>query len=84
MSDYPRPGFSRYIDAIAAFAKQQQAKAVYCYVIDGALGTGGCPLVMHPAATDRAEYERCSRELIAMMRRSADLFEQDLERQGLR
>lgn len=82
MSDYPRPGMSRYVDAIAAFGMAQRAKAVYCFVIEGKLGTGGCPLVLGPSATDRAEYERCNRELIAMMRRSADLLEKDLERQG--
>lgn len=77
-----RPGVSRYIDAIAAFGIQQQAKAVYCFVLDGVFGTGGCPLVFGATAADPVLYEQACRELVAMMRRSADLLEKDLEAQG--
>jgi len=66
---------------IVAFGMGVQAKAVYCFVVDGAKGTGGCPLIMDQAL-DPKVYEEKSRELVAMLRRSADLLEADLKRQG--
>lgn len=76
------PPFSRYTPEITAFALGVEAKAVYCFVLDGVKGTGGCPLVMGVEALERAVYRARCEELIAMLRRSADLFEADLARQG--
>lgn len=72
---------SRYIDDITAFATATKAKAVYCYVVDGEHGTGGCPLVLDVDEQDRKLYEERCQRLIAMLRRSADLLEGDLNRQ---
>ena len=71
--------FSRYLPEITAFGLGAKAKAVYCFVIDGDKGTGGCPIVLGlpPAAEYRARCE----ELIVMMRRSADLLQADIDRQ---
>lgn len=70
---------SRYLPDIIEYATRLKAKAPYCFVIDGAKGTGGCPLVMGAESLQPAVYrERCE-ELIAMLRRSADMLERDLE-----
>lgn len=70
---------SRYMPEIVTFALNVNAKAVYCFVLDGEKGTGGCPLVMGLPPPD--EYRRRCEELIAMMRRSADLLQADIDRQ---
>lgn len=70
---------SRYLPEVTAFAISQNAKAAYCFVIDGSKGTGGCPVIM---GMDPKNYEARCRELITMMRRSADLLAADLLRQG--
>lgn len=67
---------------IVQFAMSVHAKGVYCFVLDGDRGTGGCPLLLGLDGLDRDEYRRRSEELIAMLRRSADLYEADLVRQG--
>lgn len=71
--------FSRYTPEITALGLQTKAKAVYCFVVDGDKGTGGCPLVMGTPPPD--EYRRRCEELIAMMRRSADMLQADVDRQ---
>lgn len=76
--------FSRYMPEIVDFARGVEAKAVYCFVVDGSKGTGGCPLVMGIEALDRGEYQKRCKELIGLLRRSAELFEADLARQGFR
>lgn len=72
-------GLSRYTPAIVQFAQATGGAAVYCFVVDGKLGTGGMPLIsgMPPPA----EYRQRCEELIALLRRSADLLEQDVARQ---
>lgn len=75
---------SRYMPEIVAFARSVKATGVYCFVIDGDRGTGGCPLLLGLDALDRDEYVRRSEELIGLLRRSADLYEADLVRQGFR
>lgn len=70
---------SRYMPEIIEFARKAHAKAVYCFALDGDRGTGGCPLVMGTPPPD--EYRERCKELVAMLRRSADLLEQDIERQ---
>lgn len=74
--------FSRYMPEITQFALDVKAKAVYCFVIDGTKGTGGCPLILGADANDPKAYEARNRELVAMLRRSADMLEGDLKRQG--
>jgi len=71
--------FSRYIAEITAFALSTKGKAVYCFVLDGDKGTGGCPLVM--GIPGGPEYRRRCEELITMMRRSADMLQADIDRQ---
>lgn len=71
--------FSRYTPEIIRFAAATGGRAVYCFVVDGALGTGGMPLIAGLPAP--AEYRQRCLELIALLRRSAELLEQDLERQ---
>jgi hypothetical protein len=73
---------SRYMPEIVELGMRTEAKAVYAFVLDGNKGTGGCPLVMGMEALDRRTYNERCRELIAMMRRSADLLAADLLRQG--
>lgn len=72
--------FSRYLPVITAFAQSVRAKAAYCFVVDGELGTGGCPLILD--APTREAYEQRCRELVELLRRSADMLEADLRRQG--
>lgn len=69
-------GISKYAPAIIEFARATEGAAVYCFVLDGKLGTGGMPLIegFPPPEENR---QRC-RELIALLRRSADLLEQDI------
>jgi hypothetical protein len=74
--------FSRYMPEITAFALGVEAKAAYCFVLEGKKGTGGSPMVI--GMPPREEYERLNRELVVMLRRSADLLEGDLRRQGFR
>lgn len=71
--------FSRYTPAIVQFAQLTGGAAVYCFVVDGNLGTGGMPLITGLPAP--GEYRRRGEELIGLLRRSADLLEQDLARQ---
>jgi hypothetical protein len=71
--------FSRYIAEVTAFAFGTKAKAVYCFVLDGEKGTGGCPLIM--GMLQGPEYRRRCEELIVMLRRSADLLQADIDRQ---
>lgn len=73
---------SRYLPEVIEFAIRMNAKAAYCFVIDGSKGTGGCPVVMGEDALDRQLYAQHCRELIQMLRRSADLLAADLLRQG--
>ncbi len=78
MTDPPRPTaeHSRYLYDVIGYATEHGAKAAYCFVLDGSKGTGGCPVVV--GLTDRAEYVRRCRELVKMLRRSADLLEEDI------
>jgi hypothetical protein len=71
--------FSRYLVEIYDFAAKTKAKAVYCFVIDGDRGTGGCSIVVGLVPPD--EYRARNEELIAMLRRSADLLQADIDRQ---
>lgn len=73
---------SRYLPDVTEFAIRMEATAAYCFVLDGSKGTGGCPVVVGADALNRAAYEARCRELITMMRRSADLLAADLLRQG--
>ncbi len=77
-------GVSRYIEEITEYAIRLKAKAAYCFVVDGVKGTGGCPLIMGVEALEPAVYQARCEELIAMLRRSADMLESDLVRQGFR
>jgi hypothetical protein len=63
---------------VVAFAMKVNAKAAYCFAIDGDKGTGGCPVVM--GVPPHEEYLARCRELIAMLRRSADLLLHRLDR----
>lgn len=70
---------SRYTPEIIEFGKATRAKAVYCFVIEGAKGTGGMPIVMgFPPAE---EYRTLCEAMIKMMRRSADMLQADINRQ---
>lgn len=71
-------GFSRYTPAIVQFAQATRGAAVYCFVVDGELGTGGMPIVSGFPPPE--EYRRRCEELIALLRRSADLLEKDIAR----
>lgn len=68
--------FSRYMPEIVEFATKVGGKAAYCFVLDGSKGTGGCPVVM--GTPPHAEYLQRCRELIGLLRRSADLLERDI------
>lgn len=69
------PPLSKYSPEIWRFLESTCARAVYCFAVDGKLGTGGSPLIV---LCPPAEYrERCL-ELIALLRRSADLLEQNI------
>lgn len=70
---------SRYMPEILEFALKVHAKAIYCFVIDGDRGTGGSPLVTGFPPPN--EYRQRCEEMVQMLRRSADLLEQDIERQ---
>lgn len=76
--------FSRYTPEITAFALGVEAKAVYCFVVDGSKGTGGSPLVVGAEALERVVYQARCEELVALLRRSADMLEADLVRQGFK
>lgn len=67
---------SRYVMDVAEFAMKHEAKAAYCFVIDGNKGTGGCPVVV--GMLSHPEYISRCRELVAMLRRSADWLERDI------
>jgi hypothetical protein len=67
---------SRYMPDIIEFAIKVKAKAAYCFVLDGNKGTGGCPVVV--GMPPHEEYLARCRELIAMLRRSADMLERDI------
>jgi hypothetical protein len=71
--------FSKYTPAIVQFGQATRGTAVYCFVLDGELGTGGMPLVSGFPPPE--EYRRRCEELILLLRRSADLLEQDIARQ---
>lgn len=73
-------GLSRYIDSVTEFAVKHGAKAAYCFVVDGDQGTGGCPVVV--GTLERSEYRARCVELVGLLRRSADMLEADLRRQG--
>jgi hypothetical protein len=77
-------GISRYLPEITEYATRLQAKAAYCFVVDGVKGTGGCPIIVGMESLRREVYQARCEELIVMLRRSADMLEQDLVRQGLR
>lgn len=67
---------SRYTTEIIAFQQATQGKAVYCFVVDGVKGTGGMPVIaMTPT---HEEYLAKCREVVALLRRSADLLERDM------
>lgn len=72
---------SRYMPELIELATRTKAKAAYVFFVDGDRGTGGSPIVMGFPPPD--EYERRCRELVALLRRSAELLEDDLRRQGL-
>jgi hypothetical protein len=72
-------GFSKYTPAIVQFAQATGAAAVYCFAVDGNLGTGGMPMIV--GLLPGAEYRQRCEELIGLLRRSAELLEQDLARQ---
>jgi hypothetical protein len=74
--------FSRYMPEILAFATGVGAKAAYCFIIDGSKGTGGCPVVLGAEALSGPVYQQRCEELIGLLRRSAEMLEQDLARQG--
>lgn len=74
---------SRYVEDVTAYAVGLEAKAAYCFVIDGVKGTGGCPVVVGADALAPAMYRARCLELVNMLRRSAALLEDDLRRQGL-
>jgi hypothetical protein len=82
MSGEKPEALSRYFPEIFYFARLTKAEAVYCFVVDGDRGTGGQPLLMGLDALKPEEYLRRNRAIIAFMRRSADLLEQELIRQG--
>lgn len=67
---------SRYMPDIIEFATKVNAKAAYCFVLDGNQGTGGCPVVV--GLPPHEEYLARCRELIVMLRRSADMLERDI------
>lgn len=69
-------GLSRYAPAILEFQKATGGAAVYCFVVDGKLGTGGMPIVAGFPLP--AEYRQRCLELIALLRRSAELLEKDI------
>jgi|GEM_PF-4258795 len=69
-------GLSRYTPAIVQF-QQATGGDVYCFVVDGKLGTGGMPMIVGLPPTAEAYRQRCQ-ALIALLRRSADLLEQDI------
>lgn len=73
MSNSP---LSRYTPEIVAFQQATKGKAVYAFVVDGIKGTGGMPLVEMAPTQD--EYRARCREVVALLRRSADLLEQDI------
>lgn len=75
---------SRYMPELVELAMRVKAKAAYVFFIDGDRGTGGSPIVMDAPLLERDEYERRCRTLVNMLRRSADLLEGDLRRQGFR
>lgn len=70
---------SRYIPEIIAFARSTEAKAVYCFAIDGNRGSGGCPLIAGLPQGSEEYVARCQ-ELVEMLRRSADMLEADIKR----
>jgi len=78
-----RGGFSRYAESVVEYVRQHKGVAGYCFVIDGEeLGTGGCPMVIGADAADPVKYQARCRELVVMLRRSADKLELDLLTQG--
>lgn len=74
--------FSRYMPEIIELTTRVKAKASYVFFVDGDRGTGGSPLVMGADSLKRDVYEARCRELVELLRRSADLLEADLARQG--
>jgi hypothetical protein len=69
-------GMSKYFPEILRLAQSTSAKAVYVFVVDGDRGSGGQPFIMGMPEYD--EYLRRNVELVKMLRRSADLLEQDV------
>jgi hypothetical protein len=69
------PGLSRYTPAIVKF-QQATGGDVYCFVVNGNLGTGGMPLIH--GFPPRNEYHARCQALIALLRRSAELLERDI------
>jgi hypothetical protein len=69
-------GVSRYTPEIVQFLQATHGAAVYCFVLDGDRGTGGMPVIA--GFPPPAEYRQRCREVIALLRRSADLLEQDI------
>lgn len=70
---------SSYMPEIIAFARGADAKAAYCFVLDGSKGTGGCPVILGIPDTGEEYFARCQ-ELLEMLRRSAELLEADIKR----
>lgn len=64
---------------VIEFALKTGAKAAYCFALDGSKGTGGCPVVI--GLMPPAEYRARCEELIALLRRSADMLQADVDRQ---
>lgn len=70
---------SRYLTEVISLLQSTKAQAVYVFVLEGDRGTGGCHALagMHAGP----EYRRRCLELIALLRRSADLLQADVDRQ---
>jgi hypothetical protein len=64
---------------VVELSQRLRAESAYVFVVNGLRGTDGCPVVT--MAATQAEYLRRNRELLlGYMRRSVELFEQDVRR----
>ena len=73
-------GLSKYTPAIVQF-QQATGGDVYCFVVDGNLGTGGMPMLGGFPRSPEEYRQRCE-ALIALLRRSAELLAQDVARRA--
>ena len=74
------PGLSKYTPAIVQFQRATGGD-VYCFVVDGNLGTGGMPLLGGFPRSPEEYRQRCE-ALIELLRRSAELLAQDVARRA--